>query len=82
MQYYYTYSLLLIFCNIANCAKILGIFPCPGYSHFILGEKLFGELAKRGHEVTVISEFEPNEKIENYVTIKTKKSEPFDNECK
>ncbi|CAH1101258.1 unnamed protein product, partial [Psylliodes chrysocephalus] len=78
MEFLSSFPLLIIFFNIISCAKILGIFPSPGYSQFILGERLMGELAKRGHEVTVISEYEPSEKIKNYETIKMNKSNRFD----
>lgn len=38
-------------------ARILGIFPYPSKSHVILGQPIFVELAKRGHEVVFISPF-------------------------
>lgn len=50
-------------------SKILGVFPSPGYSQFILGERLMSELANRGHEVTVISPFPPKTAVKNYKTI-------------
>ncbi|CAH1186900.1 unnamed protein product [Phyllotreta striolata] len=61
----------------ANSSRILGIFPSPGYSQYIVGERLMGALATRGHQVTVISERVPSEKIENYeiIRIKTEKYE-------
>ncbi|CAH1101262.1 unnamed protein product [Psylliodes chrysocephalus] len=37
-----------------------------------------GELAKRGHAVSVISEYEPKEEIKNYETIRLTKSVPYD----
>ncbi|KAL3268644.1 hypothetical protein HHI36_007748 [Cryptolaemus montrouzieri] len=39
-------------------ARILGIFPTPSKSHYALGNVLLKELARRGHEVTMISPFE------------------------
>nr|XP_015838844.1 PREDICTED: 2-hydroxyacylsphingosine 1-beta-galactosyltransferase isoform X2 [Tribolium castaneum] len=42
----------------ANSAKILGVFPVPGRSHYILGSSLMKALAEKGHDVTVISCFE------------------------
>ncbi|CAH1101259.1 unnamed protein product [Psylliodes chrysocephalus] len=74
MQYFYVLPILIILFNIASCAKILGIWPTPGHSQFILGQALMAELARRGHEVSVISEFEPKEKIKNYETIKLPKT--------
>lgn len=38
-------------------ARILGVFPFPSKSHSILGQPIFVELAKRGHEVVFISPF-------------------------
>jgi glucuronosyltransferase len=38
-------------------AMILGVFPYPSKSHVILGQPIFVELAKRGHEVVFISPF-------------------------
>lgn len=51
-------SVLLAF-SFMSCdsAKILGVFPYPSYSHTILGQALFTELAKRGHEVTFLSPY-------------------------
>ncbi|XP_063921406.1 UDP-glycosyltransferase UGT5-like [Zophobas morio] len=56
----------------AQCAKILGVFAAPGYSQFILGEVLMTELAKRGHQITVISPYRPKDEPPNYKTILTK----------
>lgn len=38
-------------------ARILGVFPIPSRSHAILGQPIFVELAKRGHEVTFVSPY-------------------------
>ncbi|KAJ8918834.1 hypothetical protein NQ315_011120 [Exocentrus adspersus] len=43
--------------------------PNPGYSQFILAEKLMTELARRGHEMTVISPYKPKTDVKNYRTI-------------
>ncbi|XP_038117139.1 UDP-glycosyltransferase UGT4 [Culex quinquefasciatus] len=44
-----------------DSAKILGIFPTPSKSHWILGSALMRELALDGHEVTDVSPFKlPN----------------------
>ncbi|KAJ3642470.1 hypothetical protein Zmor_025256 [Zophobas morio] len=56
----------------AECAKILGIFPAPGHSQFVLSDILMTELAKRGHQVTVICPHEPKNQPPNYKTIVTK----------
>lgn len=48
----------LIFCVCdVKCARILGVFPYPSRSHSILGQALFTELAKRGHDVTYLSPY-------------------------
>nr|XP_022918225.1 UDP-glucuronosyltransferase 2C1-like [Onthophagus taurus] len=52
--------------NPIDSAKILGIFNMPSYSHFVLGETLFKELAKQGHEVTMMSAFPQKTPIKNY----------------
>ncbi|KAJ8918833.1 hypothetical protein NQ315_011119 [Exocentrus adspersus] len=66
-----TLSLFLLVATVfcVKCSKILGVFPSPGYSQFILAEKLMTELARRGHEVTVISPYKPKENIKNYRSI-------------
>lgn len=51
-----TFLLFFLICA-TNSARILGIYPLPGHSHYKLGTALFKELAVRGHDVTVISPF-------------------------
>ncbi|KAJ8954696.1 hypothetical protein NQ318_011389 [Aromia moschata] len=63
--------LLVLSTGYVNSANLLGVFSSPGYSQFILGEKLMTELARRGHKVTVISPYKPREEVENYRTILT-----------
>ncbi|XP_076655536.1 UDP-glucosyltransferase 2-like isoform X3 [Halictus rubicundus] len=61
-------SLVLLACCSANVdeperkLKILGVFGHPGRSHFIVFKSLLEELARRGHELTVISYFPRTEK--------------------
>lgn len=69
---YVCYSAFFLLCsvfNIGESSKILGVFPSPGYSQFILAERLMTELANRGHEVTVIASYEPKKPVNNYKTI-------------
>ncbi|XP_050092818.1 UDP-glycosyltransferase UGT5-like [Anopheles aquasalis] len=47
-------------------AKILGIFPTSARSHYIVGSALMKELARRGHEVTVINPFPQKKPLTNY----------------
>jgi glucuronosyltransferase len=53
----------------AHGAKILGVFPLPGKSHFIVSSALMKELANRGHQVTVLSPFPEKSPIPNYTDI-------------
>ncbi|KAJ8708775.1 hypothetical protein PYW08_010157 [Mythimna loreyi] len=53
---------LLIFCifsalfvNVIDTARILAVFPVPSISHQIVFRPITQELARRGHEVTVIT---------------------------
>lgn len=41
----------------AQSAKILGVFPVPAPSHYILGSALMRALAEKGHDVTVINPY-------------------------
>nr|XP_026497756.1 UDP-glucuronosyltransferase 2B20-like isoform X2 [Vanessa tameamea] len=50
--------LLLIFIFVivkCECAKILAVFPTPSISHQVVFRPLVQELARRGHDVTVIT---------------------------
>lgn len=49
--------------------KILGIFPYPGKSHFVMIGALMKELAHRGHQVDVVSHFPLTNPIENYTDL-------------
>ncbi|XP_038220957.1 UDP-glucosyltransferase 2-like [Zerene cesonia] len=48
---------LVLTTNLCRSAKILGVFPVPVYSHQQVFRTLIEELARRGHEVTVITPF-------------------------
>lgn len=64
--------LLTIFSSVIVCvesARILGVFHMPSYSHHIVGRTILKELAKRGHEVTMISTFPLKSPIKNYEDI-------------
>ena len=49
--------LLLAITHYGYSSKILGIFPAPSRSHYILGSALTKGLAEKGHDVTVISAY-------------------------
>lgn len=62
---------LLILCLVQlkplHGAKILGFFATMSRSHFIVEEPVMRELAKRGHQVTVVTLFKQSgEPLENY----------------
>lgn len=57
MKFFKILTLFLVFCASAESVKILGVFPYPSRSHSILGQALFTELAKRGHDVTFLSPY-------------------------
>ncbi|KAJ8708418.1 hypothetical protein PYW07_010543 [Mythimna separata] len=46
---------LLIFANHYEAARILAVFPIPSISHQVVFRPLTHELARRGHDVTVIT---------------------------
>ncbi|ENN70578.1 UDP-glycosyltransferase UGT5 [Dendroctonus ponderosae] len=51
---------LFLTCLIFSCvesARILGIFPMPGISHYILTSKLMKGLAEAGHDVVMVSPY-------------------------
>ncbi|XP_051166485.1 UDP-glucosyltransferase 2-like isoform X2 [Leptopilina boulardi] len=56
----------IINCKINDGARILGIFPLQGSSHFVMCERLMKLLAKNGHQVDVISHFPLKEPFPNY----------------
>nr|CAH7731538.1 unnamed protein product [Callosobruchus chinensis] len=51
-------GLILNVLCLAECYKILVIFPSPIVSHYILGEALASGLAEAGHDVTMVSPFQ------------------------
>jgi glucuronosyltransferase len=69
-------SIILLIGN-ASALNILGIFPYQGNSHFIVFKVLLKELARRGHNVTVISHFPEKEPPANYHDISLAGSTPI-----
>ncbi len=49
--------------------KILALFPYPLKSHFIMFDALLVELARRGHNVTVVNTFPKKKPVANYTDI-------------
>lgn len=61
--------LLLLCLSGCNSYRFLGIFPFHGKSHFIMPEALMKGLAKKGHQVDVISTFPQKKPYPNYTDI-------------
>lgn len=61
--------LLAVVTAVSDASKILGVFPTPGKSHFIIGQGLMKGLAKAGHEVTVINPYPQKTPIPNYTDV-------------
>ncbi|XP_026735437.1 UDP-glucuronosyltransferase 2B31-like [Trichoplusia ni] len=53
--YFYLLTCFTLCLKINEAAKILGVFPTPSISHQVVFRPLMLELAKRGHDVTVIT---------------------------
>lgn len=71
MKFYAVTGLLVVFLCV-ECAEnynILAIFPLQSKSHFVMFERLLLELAKKGHEVDVVSHFPQKKPIPKYSTI-------------
>lgn len=73
------FVIFLFLCVSSDCvcgAKILAVSAWTGKSHFVYMEPLFLELAKRGHQVTVLSHFPRESKTPNYREISLVGSRP------
>jgi glucuronosyltransferase len=55
-------------------ANLWGVFPFPARNHLIFQKALMFEMARRGHEVTVVKSFPENKAIPNYTDIELKTS--------
>lgn len=53
----------------AEALRILGVFSHPGLSHFDVFLPLLRGLSKRGHDLTVVSEFPSKDNISRYVDV-------------
>ncbi|XP_017795600.1 PREDICTED: UDP-glucuronosyltransferase 2B30-like [Habropoda laboriosa] len=58
--------LLCTILSVCHGYRILGVFPFNGKSHFMMFEQLMKALAKRGHQVDVISSFPLKKPYPNY----------------
>jgi hypothetical protein len=61
--------LVLLPLTLSHGARILGFFPFPARSHVIVHKALMLELARRGHEITMVSSFPESKPIPNYTDI-------------
>lgn len=61
-------SLICLWTILSTCHgyRILGLFPFNGKSHFMMFEHLMKGLAKKGHQVDVISTFPLKKPYPNY----------------
>lgn len=69
VRMFFNFLIIAISLELGHTSKILGVFPSPGYSQFILCERLMTALARRGHDVTVISPFQLKKPEKNYRTV-------------
>lgn len=53
----------------SQCANILGVFPQKLKSHYIVFHSIMAELARRGHNVTVVNPFPRREPLANFTDI-------------
>ncbi|XP_022185112.2 UDP-glycosyltransferase UGT5 isoform X3 [Nilaparvata lugens] len=76
LSLFVTVSLVSSFISVTNSARILAIFPISAKSHYITFEPLALELAKRGHELVIVSYFPYQNPIENVTVISTREHTP------
>ncbi|KAL3266340.1 hypothetical protein HHI36_010518 [Cryptolaemus montrouzieri] len=63
--------------SVVRSYRILGLFPYPGKSHMHVILPLMKELSRRGHDVTVLSQFPSDEKPLRYKDLSLKGSVPI-----
>ncbi|XP_072749985.1 UDP-glucosyltransferase 2 [Anoplolepis gracilipes] len=68
---------ILIYDQVVNGYRILGVFPLHGKSHWVMQEELMKGLAKRGHQVDVVTHFPLKKPIPNYTDISIAGSLPL-----
>lgn len=74
MYRFWVFALLCTVGFVVEGAKILAIFPGPGYSQYFVGEPLILHLAKQGHQVTLVSFYKPKEAVKNVIPIQVERS--------
>ncbi|XKL67085.1 hypothetical protein PGB90_010505 [Kerria lacca] len=69
VEFFIIVKLLLILCCKSNSKNILGLFPLKLKSHNLMFDSIMKELARRGHNVTVVSGFPKSIPIPNFTDI-------------
>lgn len=67
--------IILLTTDTTLSAKILVLHPSPSKSHVIVARPLINELARRGHEVTMFSQFPSDKPVKNLRDIKVEVDE-------
>ncbi|XP_046745420.1 UDP-glucosyltransferase 2-like [Diprion similis] len=67
-----TIFVFLVIGCVADCSRILAIFPYQGQSHHIMFEPLMIGLARAGHSVDVVSHYPPKKSVARYNHISLK----------
>jgi len=59
-----------LFClSVCHGYRLLGLFPFQGKSHFVMFEQLMKGLAKKGHQIDMVSKFPLKKPYPNYTDI-------------
>lgn len=66
--------ILLTLLGVASSSRILFLYPTPSKSHMLVAHSLSTSLAKRGHEITMLSAFPLDKEVQNHRDIVV----PFD----
>jgi hypothetical protein len=71
-KWYIMAALVVALSTTTQSAHILGVFPIPAKSHNIVFTALTRELARRGHQLTVISPYPEKQPTPNLTDIEVK----------
>lgn len=64
-----TLLILLNWINVGSGFNVLVLFPFIAKSHWLRFEYVIEELINRGHSVTAITSFKPQQRLRNYTEI-------------
>jgi len=59
----------LFYLSVCHGYRLLGLFPFQGKSHFVMFEHLMKGLAKKGHQIDIVSTFPLKKPYPNYTDI-------------